>query len=176
MVQQFKCRLGYNGAAAAGHRWRLCDCLDRVTLKYSCKLKPKDETAMGILSDDKQNSGFLKKENCPGPGKAQGMLATVTDFTMADVSRADQPTEMKPILHSKEHSPMVLNPTNRDWLLGRFGDDQKCVGMVILIWNDPDVEFPRGTKVGGLRLADRIEREQARNAAAPFDDDIPFGE
>ena len=130
---------------------------------------------MGILSDDKTATSFLAKDDCRAPGKGGGLLATITNFTMADLSKGGTP-EMKPILHTKEYSPMVLNPTNRDWLLDRYGDDQRCVGKTVLIWHDPDVEYPRGKKVGGLRIADATEYPRDVSNKPEFDDDIPFGD
>ena len=129
---------------------------------------------MGILSDNKRDTSFLAKEDCPGPGKAQGMLATIVSFEMVDLNPGGRTPEHKPILKTKEHPAMVLNPTNRDWLLDRFGDDQLCVGKTVLIWHDPDVEFPRGKKVGGLRIADAMEFKG--DIPGEFDDDIPFGD
>lgn len=131
---------------------------------------------MGILSDNKRDTTFLAKDDCPGPGKAQGMLADIVSFEMVDLNPNGRTPEMKPILKTKEHSPMVLNPTNRDWLLDRFGDDQRCIGNTILIWHDPDVEYPRGTKVGGLRIADSTEYRRDQGKDVAFDDDIPFGD
>lgn len=115
---------------------------------------------MGIL---KEHAGgkYLASSDLDGDGKEFGNIVTITDITEDDVSRQDDPTsEMRPILHFKECKALVLNKTNLNFILGRFGEDEKkVIGNKVLVWVNPDVEYA-GKVVKGLRLADPLEKKR----------------
>lgn len=109
---------------------------------------------MGILKDHKGGK-YLASDDLEGTGKEFGLTLTITAITEDDVSRQDDPeSEMRPVLHFEKQKPMVLNKTNLNFILSRFGDDdKKVIGNQVLVWVNPDVEY-QGKLVKGLRLAD----------------------
>ena len=137
---------------------------------------------MGILKDH-AGGKYLRSEDLDGVGLSMGRVLTIADFTEANVARADDAPEMKPIVHFTNDGvkPMVLNKTNLNFILGHFGDnEQKIIGKKILVWADPDVKF-QGKSVLGLRLAAAIAKGEAQaspeigtDAGGEPDDDIPF--
>lgn len=114
---------------------------------------------MGIL---KQHAGgkFLRSDDLGGIDKAFGIVATITDFTEADVSRQDDPdSELKPVIHfDGDLKPMVLNTTNLNMVLALFktDDEEKIKGQKIGIYVDDRVQYA-GRTVKGLRLCDHRE-------------------
>jgi hypothetical protein len=114
---------------------------------------------MGILKDH-SGGKFLASSDLDGDGKDFGMILEITDITEEDVSRQDDPeSQLRPILHFKEAKPLVLNKTNLNFVLGRFGEDEKkVIGNKVLVWCNPDVEYA-GKVVKGLRLADPKEKK-----------------
>ena len=114
---------------------------------------------MGILKDH-AGGKYLASTDLDGDGKEFGNIVTITDITEADVSRQDDPTsEMRPILHFEECKGLVLNKTNLNFVLGRFGEDEKkVIGNKVLVYVDPNVTYA-GKTVSGLRLADPQEKK-----------------
>ena len=130
---------------------------------------------MGVLKDH-AGGKYLRSSDIDGTGQDAGLVVTILDFTEADVSReSDEQSELKPIIHFKDDGvkPMVLNKTNLNFILGRFGDDEKkIIGKKIMIWVDDNVQYA-GKTVQGLRLADVRAKETATTDDEPSDD-IPF--
>ncbi len=114
---------------------------------------------MGILKDH-SGGKYLASSDLDGDGKEFGNIVTISDITEADVSRQDDPqSEMRPIIHFEECKALVANKTNLNFLLGKFGDDEKkVIGNKVLVYIDPDVVYA-GKTVKGLRLADPREKK-----------------
>lgn len=122
---------------------------------------------MGILKDH-SGGKFLASSDLDGDGKDHGMVATISDITEADVSRQDdEHSEIRPILEFKDMKPLVMNKTNLNFVLGKWGDqEQKVIGNKVGIFVDPNVQYA-GKTVKGLRLCDHKE-------IVRLDDDIPI--
>lgn len=122
---------------------------------------------MGILKDH-AGGKFLASSDLGGDGKDQGIVATITDITEDDVSRQDDPqSEIRPILHLENYKPLVMNKTNLNFILARWGDDEsKVIGCKVGVYVDPTVQYA-GKTVKGLRLCDHKE-------IVEHDTDIPF--
>lgn len=114
---------------------------------------------MGIL---KEHSGgkYLKSDDIFGVQKEFGIIAEITDFTEADVSRSDDDkSEIKPVIHfAGDLKPMVLNTTNLNMILALFhtDDESKIIGQQIGIYVDDRVQYA-GKTVKGLRLCSHLE-------------------
>ena len=114
---------------------------------------------MGILKDH-AGGKYLRSDDIFGVQKEFGIVAEITDFTEADVSRSDDPTsEIKPVIHfDGDLKPMVLNTTNLNMVVALFGtdDESKIIGQRIGIYVDDRVAYA-GKMVKGLRLCDHKE-------------------
>ncbi len=113
---------------------------------------------MGILKDH-AGGKYLRSDDIFGVQKEFGIVAEITDFTEADVSRQDDPTsELKPVIHFDDLKPMVLNTTNLNMVLALFGtdDESKIIGQKIGIYVDDRVQYA-GKTVKGLRLCSHQE-------------------
>ncbi len=113
---------------------------------------------MGILKSH-MGGKYLRSDDIDGTGKEFGIVAEITDFTEADVSRKDDDaSEVKPIIHfDGDWKPMVLNSTNLSTVIALFGDDEtKVIGKKIGVWVDDRVQYA-GKLVKGLRLCDHKE-------------------
>ncbi len=122
---------------------------------------------MGILKDH-SGGKFLASSDLDGDGKDQGLVVTISDITEADVSRQDDDhSEIRPILHFEETKPLVMNKTNLNFILAKWGQDEKKVlGNKVGVFVDPTVQYA-GKTVKGLRLCDHKE-------IVRLDDDIPI--
>ncbi len=102
----------------------------------------------------------MRSEDIFGVQKEFGIVAEITDFTEADVSRSDDPTsEIKPVIHfDGDLKPMVLNTTNLNMILALFGtdDESKIIGQKVGIYVDDRVQYA-GKTVKGLRLCSHQE-------------------
>ena len=109
---------------------------------------------MGILKDH-AGGKFLRSDDIFGVQKEFGIVAEITDFTEADVSRQDDPeSEVKPVIHfDGDLKPMVLNTTNLNMVLALFktDDESQIIGQKIGIYVDDRVAYA-GKLVKGLRL------------------------
>jgi len=125
---------------------------------------------MGILKDH-AGGKYLASSDLPGDGKDHGLVLTISDITEADVSRQDDDkSEMRPILEFKEMKGLVLNKTNLNFILARWGDDEKkVVGCKVGVFVDPNVQFA-GKTVKGLRLCDHKDITESED----LDKEIPF--
>ena len=114
---------------------------------------------MGILKDH-AGGKYLRSDDIFGVQKEFGIVAEITDFTEADVSRSDDPTsELKPVIHfAGDLKPMVLNTTNLNMVLALFKTDveSQIIGQKIGIYVDDRVAYA-GKLVKGLRLCDHKE-------------------
>ena len=114
---------------------------------------------MGILKDH-AGGKYLRSDDIFGVQKEFGIVAEITDFTEADVSRSDDPTsELKPVIHfDGDLKPMVLNTTNLNMVLALFktDDESQIIGQKIGIYVDDRVAYA-GKLVKGLRLCDHKE-------------------
>ena len=134
---------------------------------------------------------WLKKDRWPA---GEGEVLLIKDVRDQEFKNKDGTSEHKLVLEWRQDvPPMTLNKTNYNWLLGTFGgNDDNWVGKRVYVWHDPTVEYPKGTRVGGLALdkapMTEIERTKAAIAGAHGleqqkqdqqahgdpDDDIPF--
>lgn len=103
---------------------------------------------------DLKNSKYLSKEDC-GP---QGLRVIITGWTQKDVSRDNEPDDLKYVLEFKGVNgvplkPLVLNSTNGERIQAVTGSDDldDWTGHEIVLYNDPDVMFA-GKRVGGIRV------------------------
>lgn len=124
------------------------------------------------------------------------------DLTIARIEEQlftdrDGRTKNKLVCHwVEDRPPLVMNVTHRNWLLGTYGPrDEHWAGKRVHVFHDPTVEFPRGTKVGGVGMdlpgseppakPGRLSRAEALKAElnkqqqetqphGDLDDDIPF--
>ena len=114
---------------------------------------------MGILKDH-AGGKYMRSDDISGVQKEFGIVAEITDFTEADVSRSDDPqSEVKPVIHfSGDLKPMVLNTTNLNMVLSLFKTDREdqIIGQRIGIYVDDRVAY-QGKLVKGLRLCDHKE-------------------
>ena len=113
---------------------------------------------MGILKDH-AGGKFLRSDDIFGVQKEFGIVAQITDFTEADVSRQDDPeSELKPVIHFDDLKPMVLNTTNLNMVLALFktDDESQIIGQKIGIYVDDRVAYA-GKLVKGLRLCSHKE-------------------
>ncbi len=114
---------------------------------------------MGILKDH-AGGKYLRSDDIDGIQKEFGVVAKITDFTEADVSRQDDPeSEVKPVIHFDGGlKPMVLNTTNLNMVLALFKttDESKIIGQQIGIYVDDRVAYA-GKLVKGLRLCSHLD-------------------
>jgi hypothetical protein len=94
----------------------------------------------------------------------QDLIVTVSKVEKRNVARADDPPEVKWLVHFKEFDrPMILNNTNIHLLAKACKSDESdtWVGKEVVAYTDPNVSF--GAKVtGGLRI-----REYRETPATP---------
>ncbi len=127
-----------------------------------------------------KESKYVKKEDV-----GSGVIVTIARIDQANVAMANQPEEMKYILHFREDiNPLVLNWTNIQLCAKATGseetDDWK--NRRIVLFNDPNVSFG-GQITGGVRIRP-AEEESPKAAPArqdyseanppPADEDVPF--
>ena len=127
-------------------------------------------------------SNYVQKEDCGDTG----IIVTITGISMEDVSRENEPTEIKPVVTFSEVKPLVLNKTNGKALAGYLSSDDAdhWIGKQIVLFNDLTVEF--NGVIGGIRVrpvqaAAPVQAQVAAIAAAhttvvkedSLDSDIP---
>ncbi len=121
---------------------------------------------MGILKDH-AGGKYLKSDDISGVQKEFGVIAEISDFTEADVSRSDDPTsEIKPVIHfAGDLKPMVLNTTNLNMIISLFhsDDESKIIGQKIGVYVDDRVAY-QGKMVKGLRLCDHKEISEEKKS------------
>ncbi len=112
--------------------------------------------------DDLKNSPYLQQADCEPPLKL-----TIKGWTEEDMSRDNEPTEMKYILHFKEDvKPLALNVTNFERISHVTGkpDCNDWNGHQITLFRDKNVMMG-GKTVGGIRVF--VPQPDMSNAVTP---------
>ena len=120
----------------------------------------------------------------------QGEDLTIAKIEEELFTERDGRTRNKLVIHwVEDRPPLVMNVGQRNWILGEYGPkDEHWLGKRVHVFHDPTIEFPRGTRVGGLAFdrpgsqPRRSHREAAglppapvkAKVTEPFDDDVPF--
>lgn len=122
----------------------------------------------------------------------QGEDLTIAKIEEELFTERDGRSRNKLVIHwVEDRPPLVMNVGQRNWILGEYGPkDEHWLGKRVHVFHDPTIEFPRGTRVGGLAFdrpgsqppPRRSHREAAGLPPAPvkaklteaFDDDVPF--
>ena len=144
---------------------------------------------MAKVSDVKQ-SKYLDKKDCG----ANGIKVVIAGYTHEDVSRTDEPTDMKYVLSFRdgkradgthgEIKAICLNLTNAERIETILGSDDldDWIGGEIILFNDESVMFGQ-KKTGGIRVyvpqkTPGVAQEQYRgeNPPPPTDADVPAEE
>jgi hypothetical protein len=118
------------------------------------------------------NSAYLKKEDLTGD-----KLVTVREVGSAMIARQENgnKSEKRCILFfDGMEKGLMLNRTTLDAAIDMFGthDADGWIGKQCVLYVDPKVEYPKGTRVGGLRI--RKTKQQQRAELEDSDSDIPF--
>jgi hypothetical protein len=112
---------------------------------------------------DLGESKYLKQEDI-----GEGKLVTISKYELKDVSKDNDPTTEKYVLHFEElEKPLVLNKTNGQAIQRATDSDDfdDWIGKEIVLYVDPNVTFA-GEVVGGIRVRSKKQQQQQ--------DDIPF--
>ncbi|SRR6266436_5424876 len=116
-------------------------------------------------------SDYLKKEDIP-----IDVLVTVREVGSVNIQNKEKKTsEKRAIMFFEEKEKgLLLNRTTLDAAIDMFGthDADGWVGKQCVLYVDPKVEYPKGTKVGGLRI--RMTKQQQKERLESSDSDIPF--
>lgn len=112
--------------------------------------------------DDLKDSPYLDQKDCEPPLKL-----TVARWTQEDLSRDNEPTKMKYVLHFKENvKPLVLNQTNFE-RISEITGELNCdnwPGHEITLYRDKNVKFG-SENVGGIRVF--VPQPDMSNAVRP---------
>ena len=102
------------------------------------------------------------------------ILLTITETYPGKYSRDNKP--YLGLRFSESDQALALSPrhTNLKEMITMYGPDERgWIGKKIVLYCDPNVEFPVGVKVGGLRV--RAPKPQKVAKPEPdLNDDIPF--
>lgn len=105
------------------------------------------------------NSKYLGKQDVPLPG----LRLTIGSF---GVEQFDEGPKLVVYWQQAGIKPMLCNKANRNRLIDAFGtsNTDAMIGLAVVVYNDPDVEYG-GKRVGGLRF--RIPRQQLDMGVSP---------
>jgi len=105
----------------------------------------------------------LKLDN----GTFASLTLTISDAKVSAVGEGDEKHDQVVLSFQGKEKVLGLNKTNWQTLSSMYGfESDEWVGKSVRIFVDPNVEYPRGTKVGGIRIQ--------YEATATDDSDIPF--
>ncbi len=135
--------------------------LNFINLQGHINGQPRKETNMPTV-DDLKKSPYLQQADCEPPLKL-----TIREWTEEDLSRDNEPTEMKYVLHFREDvKPFVLNVTNFERISQVTGepDCNNWNGHEITLYRDKNVMMGQ-KKVGGIRVF--VPQPDMSNAVRP---------
>jgi len=94
-------------------------------------------------------SKYLSKKDLPAPRVVT--IANVYQETVKSQHGSKQ--ECLVSFTDAGIKPLILNTTNGNTIMYAYGDDPNLLrGKVIELYHDPNVEYPAGTRVGGVRV------------------------
>jgi hypothetical protein len=120
---------------------------------------------------EKAEGEFLKKDDLKkDDGTYAAIALTIAGAELGEVEdkvSGGKSPQVVLVFQGKESTKKWgLNKTNWQTLVQMYGaESDNWVGKKIKIYVDPNVEYPKGTKIGGIRI---------QYEAAAIDDEIPF--
>lgn len=110
---------------------------------------------------------YLKKDDVEPPIKV-----TIESISQENMTKENEPQELKYVLHFKESKPLVLNMTNGQLISIALGSEETddWIGKEIVLYNDLTVSF--GGKLTGGVMARGVKgtpEMQSENPAADID-------
>ncbi len=124
-------------------------------------------------------SRFLKTADVDEPTEC-----TIERIVWERVSPPGKPAEEVAVCYFEQFDRgLILKSVNSKFLAALCGNDFDAArGLKVVLFVDPNVEYPQGNKIGGLRLRKAEERAAQRKPATQagggrfedMADDIPF--
>ena len=97
--------------------------------------------------NDIRESKYLTKNDVEPPIKVK-----ITGISKEDLSKENEPPELKHVLQFEGSKPLVLNVTNAQLIALALGSEETndWIGKEIVLWNDATVSYA-GKLTGGVR-------------------------